>query len=474
MALELTNVAVGTASLERYREVIADDQWRQVAGTLPEVTARLRDRVVWNVNSTTRGGGVAELLAAMIPYERGAEIDTRWVVIEGSDPFFKVTKRLHLLLHGDASDDSRLTEEDCRQYEETLESNARALLQMVSPRDVVILHDPQTVGLAPALARHGCRVIWRCHIGVDEPNEAARRAWDFLRAYVSAAEACVFSRRAYAWEGLDPDRLAFIAPAIDAFTPKNQELDGETTRAILARCGVLEGGDGKAASFLRGDGSIGRVTMEVEKFEESSPPEDGPLVVQVSRWDPLKDPIGVMKAFAEHVAPNAPGDLVLAGPRDHAVKDDPGQAAVASEVEDRWRELAPDVRARVHLVHIPLEDEEQNAAIVNALQRHATVVVQKSLAEGFGLTVAEAMWKARPVVASRVGGIGDQVEHGRSGVLVDDPQDLRSFGAAVVELLEDGARIERMGEAARRRVTERFLVPRQLLEQWRLIDRLLG
>jgi trehalose synthase len=345
---------------------------------------------------------------------------------------------------------------------------------MVSPRDVIILHDPQTAGLAPALARHGCRVVWRCHIGVDEPNDPARHAWDFLHPYVDAADACVFSRRAYAWEGLDPERLAFIAPAIDAFTPKNQELDGETTRAILARSGVLGRGDGRAGSFQRTDGSTGSVTVEVEKVEESSLPEDGPLVLQVSRWDPLKDPAGVMKAFAEHVAPKAAGDLVLAGPRDHAVKDDPGQAAVASEVAERWRELAPDVRRRVHLVHIPLEDDEQNAAIVSALQRRAEVVVQKSLAEGFGLTVSEAMWKARPVVASRVGGIEDQVEHGRSGLLVDDPHDLASFGAAVVELLKDGPRTERMGEAARQRVREHFLLPRQLLEQWQLIDRLLA
>jgi trehalose synthase len=193
--------------------------------------------------------------------------------------------------------------------------------------------------------------------------------------------------------------------------------------------------------------------------------------VQVSRWDRLKDPVGVMQGFAQFVAPHADGHLVLAGPGASAVDDDPEEASVLREVEDQWKALTPPVRDRVHLARLPMADGEENAAIVNALQRRATVVVQKSIREGFGLTVAEAMWKGRPVVASRVGGIQDQIEDGRSGVLVD-PRDLAGFGSAVTAVLADPARAEQLGESAKARVRREFLAPRLLMQQARLSARL--
>src|SRR5207248_4768702 len=247
-----------------------------------------------------RGGGVAELLGALIPYERGAGIDERWVAIEGSPSFFALTKRLHLLRHGAGADGSQVTDEERREYEGTVAANAEALQQQAQPGDVVILHDPQVAGLAPALARHGCRVVWRCHIGVDQPNHAAREAWEFLRPCVRAAAAVVFSRRAYIWEGLEPEKTEVIAPCIDAFSPKNRDLDAEAVASTLRRIGVAEDG--------------------------------APYVLQVSRWDPLKDPIGVLEGFAAHVAPHAAGRLVLAGPELKSVADDPQGPQV-------WREL---------------------------------------------------------------------------------------------------------------------------------------
>ena len=475
MPRELSTVAVEPAPLDRYRPLVGGSRWQEFRQALEGLAEAVRGQVVWNLNSTARGGGVAELLAALIPYERGAGIDARWAVIEAEAPFFNVTKRLHSLLHGVAADGDDISGEEQAVYERTLAGNADSVRQLVEAGDVVILHDPQTAGLAPALARHGCRVIWRCHIGVDEPNDRARHAWDFLRPYVASADAIVFSRQAYAWEGLPEDRTVIIAPAIDAFTPKNQDLDAEMVQAILRAGGLLAPGhDGHAASFVRQDGSNSKVERQAKLLQDVLPSAGDPLVVQVSRWDPLKDPVGVLEAFARQVAPNSDGQLVLAGPAVTSVTDDPEQPEILAQLETRWRKLPPDLQRRVHVAQLPMDDEEENGVIVNALQRQARVVVQKSLAEGFGLTVAEAMWKGKPVVASRVGGIGDQIEDGRSGLLVDDPRDLDEFGRAVGGVLCDPAAAEKLGEAARERVTERFLAPRHLQEQAALVRRLVS
>jgi trehalose synthase len=187
-------------------------------------------------------------------------------------------------------------------------------------------------------------------------------------------------------------------------------------------------------------------------------------VVQVSRWDRLKDPLGVMQAFAEHVPTDSRAHLALAGPDVEAVADDPEGAEVLAEVTAAWQDLPTEVRRRVHLLGLPMDDADENAAIVNALQRRSDVVVQKSLAEGFGLTVSEAMWKGRPVVASAVGGIQDQIEDERTGYLVD-PRDLDAFGRRVAALLDDPPTAERIGGAAQARVRDHFLGPRHL-EQW--------
>ena len=186
-----------------------------------------------------------------------------------------------------------------------------------------------------------------------------------------------------------------------------------------------------------------------------------PLVVHVTRWDRLKDPVGVLESFASGVLDRVDARLILAGPSVHAVADDPEAAAVYREVERRWRLLPSAERERIELAQLPMRDLEENAAIVNALQRQATVIVKKSLEEGFGLGVTEAMWKRRPVVASRVGGHQDQIQDGISGVLVDDPRDLASFGGAVADLLLDPDRARRLGDAAQQRVREQ-IPPRPL------------
>ena len=345
-------------------------------------------------------------------------------------------------------------------------------MPLIDPQDVVLLHDPQTAGLVDAIRATGAIAIWRSHVGLDLPNDRAREAWAFLRPYVTDADGYVFSRRAFAWDELDAEKITIIPPSIDAFSPKNEDLSPAAVTGILCAAELLadHGGD---PLFTRSDGTPGRVDRDAVVVEEAPLQPDDRVILQVSRWDALKDPIGVMHGFAEHVAPDSQAHLMLAGPSVESVADDPEGRRVWEDSQAAWAQLDDEVRPRVHLTSLPMVDAEENAAIVNALQRYASVVVQKSLAEGFGLTVAEAMWKGKPVVASRIGGIQEQVVDGVTGILLDDPRDLAEFGRAVLRLLNDDDAARVMGAAGRERVREQFLGPRHLGQYFDLIHTLL-
>jgi trehalose synthase len=469
----LQEVEVTPLHLERYRSVLTAEGRSEFERAIARGHELLHGRALWSVNSTARGGGVAEMLRSLIGYVRAADIDARWAVIEGSPDFFALTKRIHNHLHGSEGDGGPLGPQEHALFERVAAANADMLEEQLSDLDVVLLHDPQTAGMVPALKERGLPVVWRAHIGLDLPNDLARETWDFLRGYVEAADAIVFSREAFEWEGLDHDHVAIIPPSIDAFSPKNQAL-GFTDIVAILRAGGLASGEGQGAppAFERLDGSTAYVQRPANVIEAQPLHLDTPLVTQVSRWDRLKDPRGVLKAFAEHVAPSTRAHLALVGPDVEAVADDPEGADVLAEVEAAWQELPTEVRRRVHLVGLPMEDADENGAIVNALQRRSDVVVQKSIAAGFGLTVSEAMWKGRPVVAGKVGGIQDQIEDGETGYLVD-PHDLDGFGRRIAALLEDPPTAERIGAAAQARVRDHFLGPRHL-EQWAdLLERVL-
>ena len=191
------------------------------------------------MNSTAKGGGVVEMLRPLLGYCRGAGVDARWAVIAGQPEFFAITKRIHNRLHGFAGDGGPLGDAERDVYEQTLAASAEELAELVHPLDIVILHDPQTAGLAAAVRETGATVIWRCHVGLDVANDHARDAWDFLRDYVLDAHAFVFSRAGFAWEGLPRDRISVIRPSIDAFAPKNAEQTTEQSLAIMATAGVL-------------------------------------------------------------------------------------------------------------------------------------------------------------------------------------------------------------------------------------------
>lgn len=469
----LQNVDIPSLEPERF-ETVLGEAYAEFAEAIETGRELFEGRVIWNVNSTAKGGGVAEMLRSLIAYARGGDVDARWVVIGGDPDFFRVTKRIHNNLHGAEGDGGPLGPAEREIYRRALEPNARELTKMVSPEDVVILHDPQTAGLTEAMKQTGATVLWRCHVGLDTPNDTARNAWKFLRPFLGSADMYIFSRRAFVWDDLPDNKIEIVPPSIDAFSPKNQDMTNDEVEAILAAAGMTADPSGEAAAtFVRVDGSRAEIVHEAALGGCGKIPSGDRLVVQVSRWDRLKDPIGVMDGFATHVAPASDARLVLAGPAVEEVADDPEGAEVLSEVQSAWEGLPPEIRDRIHLVCLPMDDGEENAALVNALQRKAEIVVQKSLAEGFGLTVAEGMWKAKPVVASRIGGIQDQIEHGSTGLLLDDPRDTEQFGAAVLSLLAEPERATQIGAAARERVRDRFLGARHLMQYLDLVRRLI-
>lgn len=464
-------VELGTHPLERFRPLLGED-FAEIEKVAAWARTAFAGRAIWHLSSTSRGGGVAELLSTLLPYARDAGVDVRWVVLREGPEFFAVTKRLHNHLHGDPGDGGGLDDEARRVYEEVSRANVEVLESLIQRGDIVYLHDPQTAGMVAPLCERGLRVVWRCHVGVDQPNDLVRGAWDFLRPYVEPAEAYIFSRREYLWEGLDEAKVWLMPPVIDPFSSKNQEIEPDVVEAILKEIGLVADGLEAAPTFERADGTPGRVERQATILQEEPIPDGAKVVAQVSRWDRLKDPLGLLEMLARHLDdPDA--HLVLAGPDTGGVSDDPEGATVYGEVEAAWRGLGDEVRRRAHLVSLPMHDVEENGAMVNAIQRRADVVVQKSVAEGFGLTVAEAMWKRRPVVGSCVGGIQDQIADGETGRLIADPHDLAGFARAIESLLADPERARAIGEAAQQRVIDRYLAVHRLREYVELLAALI-
>ena len=300
----LHEVEVPRLPVSRLEPVIGARRYAELTRTAHQVRQVLAGHTIWNVNSTAAGGGVAEMLQVLVGYVQDLDIAIGWLVISGDAEFFAITKRLHNQIHGSRSG-APLGAAEASHYAQMLAANAVELTARVRPGDVVLLHDPQTAGLAAPLAQAGARVVWRCHIGVDWENDVTRAAWDFLRPHLAAADAYVFSRRTYVPSWIPADRAWIIPPSIDPFSPKNQPLPADTVRAILVQLGVLDGAAPVGpATFVRRDGGAGVVTRPAAITGEGRPGPDEPVLVQVSRWDRLKDMSGVMRGFADHVAPS--------------------------------------------------------------------------------------------------------------------------------------------------------------------------
>jgi len=326
----LTEVPVASFSPERFRSLLGPS-FKQVDEAIATGRQLLAGRVIWHINSTARGGGVAELLQSLLAYARGAGVDARWLTISGNPDFFRITKRLHNRLHESPGDGGPLGPEERTIYESALAEAGDELMQLVQPGDIVYIHDPQPAGLIPYLETDVLKTIWRCHVGVDRPGDLAHEAWDFLRPDVAEADTYVFSRKDFVWSGLDERRIWIVPPSIDPFSPKNQDLPAKAVEAIVAVAGIQEGGRPGDAMFERFDGSPARVTRPAEIDQVRPVPSAAPVVCQVSRWDRLKDPVGVLRCFTEQMR-STDAHLLLVGPSVAGVADDPEGAEVLSEV----------------------------------------------------------------------------------------------------------------------------------------------
>ena len=459
----------------RLEPLIGPDRTARYEAIAEATESLLSGRTVLNVNSTATGGGVAEMLQTLLAYGRGAGLDIRWLVIQGDPAFFEITKRIHNGLYGSPGDGGDLGDAERRHYERTLRRNADELRALVRPGRR--RPDPR-----PPARRARRRDVERRRQGRLALPRRRRRAERVDRALLvvpapvprASRRVRVLARAPSRRPGPTSRSCTSSRPRSTPSPPRTSRSHSETCARILGYTGLI-GGDGEtpAVPFTRRDGSPGRVNRRVDVLQTGPPPPaDAPLVVQVSRWDRMKDMPGVMSGFAEHVDPALGAHLLLAGPAVTGVADDPEAAEVLEECIELWRALPHAARSRVHLACTPMADPDEAAAIVNALQRHAAVVVQKSLAEGFGLTVAEAMWKSRPVVASAVGGIVDQIVSGAHGLLISDPRDLASFGTAVETLLRDRTEAARLGANARERARAEFLGDRHLEQYGRLLAEL--
>ena len=463
----VSSVDVANLPLARLVPLVGSERIAVLNEQAASFQERIGERTIWNINSTAQGGGVAEMLQSLVGYARSAGIDTQWLVIEGYGNFFAITKRLHNQIHGLGGDGGPLGEKERHDYDEVMDANLAELLELIDPGDLVLLHDPQTAGLADALKDQGAIVVWRCHIGIDESNEWTESAWAFLRPYLERVDHFVFSRPSYVPQWITRERVAIIPPSIDPFSPKNQELGADDVRRILTTMGLFDGAVDQPGEFIDYDGNrhVVEQSAEIVQFGASLDPAKA-LIIQVSRWDQLKDMPGVMAAFVERVLPETDAHLVLVGASVSDVSDDPEGAQVLSDVMAQWSRLSDAERSRVTLVSLPMSDLGQNAAMVNAIQRHASVVVQKSLAEGFGITVTEALWKSKPMVASAVGGINDQI-------LLENPRDLQRFGDDIAGLLARPRAMDEMGRRAHAYVLENYIGDKHLLRYVDLFTSLL-
>ncbi|MDD5634790.1 MAG: glycosyltransferase [Candidatus Omnitrophica bacterium] len=360
---------------------------------------KLKDKCVQHVNSTAVGGGVAEILNRMIPLLNELGVNTKWDVIKGGEQFFEVTKKFHNALHG------RSETIEQNDFDIFLETSKRNIEEMNIYGDIVFIHDPQPIALVDK--KTGNKWVWRCHIDVSNPDQ---KVWDFLMDFIVRYDAAVFSAPSFARRLPIPQFL--IAPSIDPFSDKNKDLSLETINVVLEKYGIKQ---------------------------------DKPIITQISRFDRLKDPIGVIEVY-QQVKRYIDCQLILAG---GVATDDPEGAKVLTEVQERAKKDAD-----IHILLLPQNDIE-----VNALQRASTVIVQKSLKEGFGLTVSEALWKAKPVVASNVGGIPLQIKHKYSGLLCHSNQ---GAAFAIKQILHDPAYGQKLGENGKENIKNNFLITRHL------------
>ena len=380
--------------LQDYEPIVG----RSVIEELKMLAEKFSGKTVQIINSTFVGGGVAEILEHMVPLLNQLGVDARWDVITAGEEFFDVTKKFHNALHGRSE---KISPKDFALFSEVTERN---LEQLKYYGDIIFVHDPQPVGLIAKKKEIGKKWVWRCHIDVSNPD---KKVWKFLRKFIVDYDAAIFSAPNFAQQL--PIRQFLITPSIDPLSDKNRELDSGTIKKVLAKYGLVT---------------------------------DKPMIVQISRFDRLKDPLGVIEAFRT-VRKSIDCQLVLAG---GTATDDPECTEVFGEVK-RQAEGNPDI----HVLLVPPESDIE----INAFQRASTIIIQKSLKEGFGLTISEALWKAKPVVASAVGGIPLQIKDKLTGLLC---YSVEGAAYALRQLLGNPEYANRLGQNGKEHVKQNFLI----------------
>ena len=384
----------------------ADIVGHEVIDHLYQLSSLLKNIKVIHVNSTRKGGGVAEILEKLVPLSQELGIDTKWEVITGNERFFRCTKSMHNALQGNLLD---ISDELLKVYEETNAQNAEQLRPALEEADVVFIHDPQPAALLKFCPKRKGKWVWRCHIDISRPY---RPVWKYLRNFIKDYNASIFHLADFA-QPL-PHPLYLIPPSIDPLSEKNKELEKEEVYSVYQRF---------------------KINPEL------------PTIVQVSRFDRFKDPIGVIRAYrlAKEFIPSL--QLILAG---GGAADDPETEIVLAEVRE-----AASGDPNIHILFLPPESDR----IINAIQRGADIVLQKSIREGFGLTVTEAMWKGKPVIGGNTGGIRLQVINHHTGFLVNTPE-----GAAlrIHYLFHYRDQLQSMGKKAKEFVRRNFLITRHL------------
>ncbi|MBU0503172.1 MAG: glycosyltransferase [Candidatus Omnitrophota bacterium] len=383
------------AKIDEYIPVVG----KSVIDDLKLLAEKLKGRVIQHVNSTAVGGGVAEILNRMIPILKELGVDTRWDLIKGGEQFFEVTKKFHNALH------ARPEAIFQRDFDIFMETSERNIEEANIYGDIVFIHDPQPIALVKKKSTN--KWIWRCHIDVSNPDE---QVWKFLMEFIVKYDSAVFSAPAFSRKL--PIRQFLISPSIDPISDKNKDLPQETIDSVLQKYNIIR---------------------------------DKPIITQISRFDYLKDPVGVIEAY-QQVKKYIDCQLILAG---GTAADDPEGARVLEEVR-----LKSELDKDIHILLLPQNDIE-----VNALQRASTVIIQKSLREGFGLTVSEALWKAKPVVASHVGGIPLQIKHKFSGLLCHS---VDGAAFALKQLLSSPEYAKKLGENGREHIRNNFLLTRHM------------
>ncbi len=448
-----------------------------------DVRRCINGRSILMVNSTSQGGGVAEMLPKMMGILKELGIKTRWAVMGSDDPaFFRLTKRLHNMIHGDGGGNGRLTSEDRQLFEHIGESNVEALRAVLDPNDLLVIHDPQPLAMGAKLKNQmNLPAVWRCHIGLDENHPSTAAAWEFLKPYIQVFDHDIFSAGEYV-PGYVRNRSSVIYPAIDPLSYKNRTIRAEELTSILCNAGLgrlanpsLADPFPEPAQRLQPDGSFGPA---------HSPERIGflyrPTITQISRWDRLKGWKPLLEGFIRMKeslnGKSNPGDehyrcraemlrLVMVGPDPASIQDDPEGCEVLNDLCTTYTRLDPAIQKDVALLTLPMSSRKNNALMVNAIQTASSIVIQNSIREGFGLTLTEAMWKGTPVVGSSACGLRQQIKDRIHGRVVHCPEDPAEVADVLKDMVSANGDLNLWSRNAKTRVQQEFLVFNQV-KKW--------